>query len=117
MIDEKIRSQILNAISDYMNVDNCIIFLFGSFAKGEENRTSDIDIGILPNEPIEYALIYKIKEDVNEKVNTLRMIDIVDFSRATDGLFIKEATKEAVLWYQGKECKIPFENWRMQLQD
>ena len=117
MVSQSIKNEILEIIFFNTAKEQCSIFLFGSFAKGEENRTSDIDIGILPNEPIDYALIYKIKEDVNEKVNTLRMIDIVDFSRATDGLFIKEATKEAVLWYQGKECKVPFENWRMQLQD
>lgn len=116
MLDDSIRLEILESIFTYLNSKECIVFLFGSFARNEENRTSDIDIGIFTGRPIEHSEILNIREYINEKVKTLRKIDIVDFSRVSDKVFMKEAIEGAVLWYQGKECKVSWETLKNQLQ-
>lgn len=48
----KYKKEILETIFKKIERDDCIVFLFGTHAQGEAIFTSDIDIGILSNEPI-----------------------------------------------------------------
>jgi len=114
MLDEAIKKQILDVIFSLIDSQKCIIFLFGSFAKHDERRTSDIDIGVLSSESLPPSKICTLRDELNEKVRTLRKIDFVDFSIANDKIFVKEAIKEAKIWYQGKECKTTLETLKKQ---
>ncbi|MBR4981235.1 MAG: nucleotidyltransferase domain-containing protein [Lachnospiraceae bacterium] len=58
--------------------------LFGSWAKGTENRHSDIDIAVVGVKDIE-----KLREDI-ENIPTLRSFDIVDIKTCKNELLIKE---------------------------
>jgi predicted nucleotidyltransferase len=52
--------------------------IFGSFARGEANNTSDIDLLIESNQPITLFDVLRLEKELAEV--TSRKIDIVEFS-------------------------------------
>lgn len=56
------------------------VFLFGSRASGTHHPASDIDLGIEGPEPIPYATLVAIREEL-ENAPTLYSVDLVDFGR------------------------------------
>lgn len=56
------------------------VYLFGSQAAGGARRGSDIDVGILPLEPLPDGLLFEIGEAL-ENSRILCAVDLVDMSR------------------------------------
>ena len=73
--------------------DDYKIYIFGSWAKGNTLETSDIDIGTLGKEKVEWSLMAKILEKT-ESIPTLRSIDVVDLS-SVDKSFKNNVMKHA----------------------
>ena len=61
------------------------VILFGSRARGDFRRTSDIDLAVSGGDFASFAL------DVDEETSTLLMFDIVDFDRD-----MQEELREAI---------------------
>ncbi len=61
------------------------VILFGSRARGDFRRTSDIDLAVSGGDFTRFAL------DVDEETSTLLMFDIVDFDRD-----MQEELREAI---------------------
>ena len=61
------------------------VILFGSRARGDFRRTSDIDLAVSGGDVARFAL------DVDEETSTLLMFDIVDFDRD-----MQEELREAI---------------------
>ena len=74
--------------------EGCRIYLFGSWAKGNAEERSDVDIAILGGQEIDWMTFLKIKEEV-ENIPTLRKIDIVDL-RAVGEQLRKEVIKHGI---------------------
>ncbi len=72
--------------------DEYRLVLFGSWAKDSARPQSDIDIGILGNQPVPWSTMAAIRQSV-EDLPTLRRIDVVDL-QTVDTDF-----KKAVLAY------------------
>lgn len=68
------------------------IYLFGSWAKGNAVKTSDIDIGILGKKKIAEKIMDEITRET-DIIPTLRNIDIVDLNAKS------ESFKKKVLGY------------------
>ncbi len=102
MVTVKQKKTMLDVIFDNISKDDCIVFLFGSYANGENIQSSDIDIGLLYNNN-KYA---KCVADIEEELNsvTLKKIDLVDFATVS-GVVKKEALKEIKIWHIGKNCR------------
>lgn len=60
------------------------VILFGSWAKGNANGRSDIDIAVRGAKDIE-----KLREDI-EGIPTLRSFDIIDIEHCKNKLLLKE---------------------------
>jgi len=58
------------------------LFVFGSFARGDQRAGSDLDLGIEWRVPHSPSLFRELCADV-EKLPTIRKIDLVDFSRVS----------------------------------
>ncbi|MBI5220543.1 MAG: nucleotidyltransferase domain-containing protein [Candidatus Liptonbacteria bacterium] len=69
------------------------ILLFGSWAKGSAEPTSDIDVGILGPQPVDDPLLLRIREEILG-IPTLRRIDLVDLNQ-TDQRFRQEVMSYA----------------------
>jgi type I restriction enzyme S subunit len=72
------------------------VFLFGSRAAGNARFGSDIDVGILGNQPLSSAIIAEIEFELDDSIVPFQ-VDIVDFSRI-DPEFRKVAMRHIVQW-------------------
>jgi len=72
------------------------VYLFGSWARGEEKRASDIDIAIEYEGSLAHDIIVKIRELLEESRIPYR-VDVVDLTKA--GPVLAERVKEeGILW-------------------
>ena len=70
------------------------VILFGSSARGDYTRISDIDLAVLGGDVVSFSL------DVEEEVSTLLTFDVVDLSsEIADGL-INSIRKEGIVLYE-----------------
>jgi predicted nucleotidyltransferase len=92
MIEQKDR--IITIIS--MFFPKAKIYLFGSYARGNYTRSSDIDIAIDAGAPIPLVEKAQIKHMI-EVLNLIQNVDIVDFQMLPEQLQQK-ITKEGVIW-------------------
>ncbi|MBU1159709.1 nucleotidyltransferase domain-containing protein [Patescibacteria group bacterium] len=76
MEKEEIKKEAVKIIRKYLPEEYKIL-LFGSWAKGDALKTSDLDIGILGKKEVAWELMHKILEEM-EEIQTLRSIDVVD---------------------------------------
>lgn len=88
---EKLKKEILEAISKYLDLNNWKVFFFGSRVSGTNFPRSDIDIGIEGPKKIPVKIKLEIEDEL-EKIPTLYKIDLVDFKAATES-FKKYALK------------------------
>jgi uncharacterized protein len=58
------------------------VYLFGSWATGRNRRTSDIDIAILPAEPLPGDILSGIREALEESM-VVYPVDVVDLSQVS----------------------------------
>ena len=72
------------------------IILFGSRARADNHKRSDVDIGLLAQGKLDKRKLLQLKEKV-ESLNLPYKVEIVDFSAVSKD-FKKEAMKGAVLW-------------------
>jgi predicted nucleotidyltransferase len=105
------KKHILDIIFKHVPKNDCVVFLFGSFANGEIYPSSDIDLGIICNVAVDNRTIVQIKEEF-EKIETLRDIDLVDFTSIQDKDFLKIALKEVEIWHQTEKSRAYLDNLR-----
>lgn len=77
-------------------IDNNIssIVLFGSRARGDNRKNSDIDIAVSGGE---FDTFFR---DVNEKMHTLISFDIVDYDKLKSGELKAVIDREGVIIYE-----------------
>lgn len=91
-----ILHEISSILTKHINPEKIDVFLFGSWAKGTEKRTSDIDLAIRSHTDLSRALIAKLREEFEESTIPYR-IDIVDLRSASDE-FVQNVMKEGIIW-------------------
>src|SRR5690606_31347768 len=72
------------------------IYLFGSWARGDASRTSDIDLAIVPKGPIPKELLATLRERLEESTVPYR-VDVVNLDEV-DGDFRSRVLQEAIRW-------------------
>lgn len=102
-VDLKIRKAILKAVFGRVAKTECLVFLFGSYATGDEIGLSDIDVGLLCKGVLPAKDFLAIEEDIQNTSPTLRKIDLVDFNHVSKQVK-KEALKKIQIWHAGKNC-------------
>ncbi len=88
---EKLKREILEIISKYLDLNTYKVFFFGSRVRGDNFAGADIDIGIEGPYEIPSKIKLLIEEEIDE-LPTLYKFDIVDFKKVTDE-FKREASK------------------------
>lgn len=82
------------------------VFLFGSRATNNYSHSSDLDIGILGDAPVERKQISKIKHELEESIVPFH-IDIVDFYNVDEN-FKQTALQDIIVWNKPQHLKIKF---------
>lgn len=90
----KHKDRIITIIS--MFFPKAKVYLFGSYARGDFTRSSDIDIAIDNGQPI--SLVEKAQvANMIDILNLTQNVDVVDFQSVPSGLQEK-ILKEGILW-------------------
>lgn len=95
-IYQKSIQDLKSLIFETLKEENFTVILFGSRARGDFNRVSDIDIGILPEKNFERRKLILLKDRI-ENLNIPYTVDIVDLSRVSED-FKEKALREGVVW-------------------
>jgi predicted nucleotidyltransferase len=93
---DKILERVKNIVIGEIGDANVKVYLFGSWARGEERRSSDIDIAVDWPGGAPPARLACLRE-VLEESDVLFRVDVVDLSVAGEGL-VNKVRKEGVLW-------------------
>ncbi|RME89902.1 MAG: nucleotidyltransferase domain-containing protein [Anaerolineae bacterium] len=72
------------------------VYLFGSRARGEARRTSDIDVAVLPLEPIPAYVLAEIRAALEES-DVIYRVDLVNLAEADEKLR-RRVEEEGILW-------------------
>jgi predicted nucleotidyltransferase len=90
-----IKTRVLDEIRDLaQKYDVKKVILFGSRARGDFKRTSDIDIAVEGGDFVRFAL------DVDEETSTLLKFDIVDLKRNIQEELRNSIEKEGIVIYE-----------------
>jgi len=89
---EEARRIILKAIAGYP----AKVYLFGSWARGEARRYSDIDVAIAPLKPLPSGLLLEIGEALDQS-EVLYQVELVDLTTASEAIREKVAS-EGIPW-------------------
>ncbi|MDP2753332.1 MAG: nucleotidyltransferase domain-containing protein [Nitrospirota bacterium] len=95
-IYDKSLEQIKAVVLDAFSGEEVMIILFGSRARGDFDRRSDIDIGIMPRKKYDQKKLILLKEKL-ENMNIPYKIDIVNISKVSD-VFREKVLKEGKIW-------------------
>lgn len=95
MKETGIREQVIYEICSLAQKYNIQkVILFGSRARGDYRRTSDIDLAVQGGEFEKFAL------DVDEETSTLLKYDIIDLSRELQPELLESIQKEGIIIYE-----------------
>ena len=90
-----IKEKVLQEIIDIAQKHGIIkVMLFGSRARGDYHRASDIDLAVSGKNIINFTL------DIKEKTSTLLEFDIIDLENELQESFRNEIMKEGVTIYE-----------------
>jgi predicted nucleotidyltransferase len=72
------------------------LYLFGSRARGDAGRASDIDIAILADAPLEPGTLARIRDALEESTIPYQ-VEVIDL-RSVDERFRRTVLAEAIAW-------------------
>jgi predicted nucleotidyltransferase len=88
--------QIKAVVLDALKEEDVMIILFGSAARGDVHRFSDIDIGILPKNNYNKKQLILLREKI-ENLNIPYTVDLVDISHVSLP-FKEKLLSEGEIW-------------------
>lgn len=80
----------------YLPPDTAEVWLFGSRARGDGRRWSDIDIAVAPKGELPVGLLAKLREALEES-SLLLNVDVVDL-READAKIREAVKREGIPW-------------------
>ena len=89
---EALREFILNYTKDI----KVKIYLFGSRATGKAHKLSDVDLALLPLQPLPAHFISQLKEKIEESTLPYS-VDLIDLTEV-DPPFRQKILAEAIVW-------------------
>jgi len=89
---ERVREVVRRALGPH----RAEVYLFGSWARGTQRPTSDIDLAIQTPEPLPPGVLAAVREALEESTVPYR-VDVVDLAE-TDLAFRERVRREGILW-------------------
>jgi hypothetical protein len=83
-------------VIEFFKEEYVIVILFGSRARGDNSRVSDIDIGILPDKSLDRKKLVLLKEKIDD-LNFPYTVDVVDLSKVSTA-FREKALRDGIIW-------------------
>jgi uncharacterized protein len=89
---QEVRRILLNRLQRY----DVKIYLFGSMARGELRKASDIDVAVLPIGSLPDGVLSEIREELENSRVPYR-VELIDLGKASPG-FASHVQKAGILW-------------------
>jgi uncharacterized protein len=89
-------AELRRIVLDALGGHEAAVWLFGSCARGDPRRHSDIDIAILPREKLPIGFFGELEADIEESTIPYD-VDLVDLRRA-DPALVDEVRREGIKW-------------------
>lgn len=98
MIDvyRPVIEQVRNIAIQVLRGTSAKVYLFGSWARGEQRMSSDIDIAVEHDGDVGRELMLQLKEALEESTIPYR-VDVVDLTSA-DAWLAEAVRREGILW-------------------
>ena len=93
---QKAFAEIHRIFAEVIASENATIYLFGSWARGDAMRTSDIDIAIEPRADLPRGALARLRECLEES-HIPYHVDVVDLRKA-DPEFRRRVLTEGIPW-------------------
>lgn len=90
-IKEQVLAEII-ALAEKNSIEK--LLLFGSRARGDYRRTSDIDLAVSGGNVADFVM------DLNEETATLLKFDVVDLGRSVQPALIESIQREGKILYE-----------------
>ena len=95
-MENKYLAKIKKAVLEILKDEEVKIILFGSRAREDNHRCSDVDIGILPYGRMDEKKLIFLRDKI-EDLNIPYKVEIVNLLETSQD-FRRQATKEAIVW-------------------
>ena len=95
-MSNKYLHKLKTLISEHFNKGEATIILFGSRARRENSKHSDVDVGILTSGKPDDSKITLLKEAIEDS-NIPYKVDIISINEASED-FKNEIMKDAIVW-------------------
>lgn len=93
-----VLDEVKRVIIDILNTNTAKVYLFGSWARTEEKRTSDIDIAVeFTRQTTESQTLLMLLRDALEESTIPYKVDVVHLNRADEAI-VNKVRKEGILW-------------------
>jgi len=92
-------SMVGEAIGKVLKDRDCLVIFFGSVARGDMGRTSDIDVGVYCEKELDSGTYFAILDEI-EKLPMLRDVDLVDLAKVGDAEFLESVLTEGRVWIE-----------------
>ncbi|MGE0683362.1 MAG: nucleotidyltransferase family protein [Candidatus Binatia bacterium] len=92
----KALAEVRRIVLEVIGSENATIYLFGSWARGDATRTSDVDVAIDYHEPLPRGTLAQLRERLEESHVPYR-VDVVDLQK-TDPEFRRRVLTEGISW-------------------
>ncbi|GAA6755634.1 nucleotidyltransferase domain-containing protein [Thermus thalpophilus] len=89
------REAVVAALGPFLKGTGARLYLYGSFARGEGGRASDLNLALLAPKPL--APLLPLLREALEEAPVVRRVDLVDLS-SVDPAFRERVLKEGILW-------------------
>ena len=89
---QAVRQILLNRLQRY----DVKIYLFGSMARGESRKASDIDVAVLPTGSLPDGILSEIREELENSRVPYR-VELIDLAKASPG-FASHVQRAGILW-------------------
>jgi hypothetical protein len=93
---DKAFEEVRQILREVLGSQEVVVYLFGSWARGESTSLSDIDIALDSTAPLAPGVLAQLRERLEESHVPYR-VDVVDLTSA-DAAFRQQVLDEGVRW-------------------
>ena len=95
-IHQKSIQNLKSLVIELFKEENVVLIFFGSRARGDYSKVSDIDIGILSDKGLDRKKLILLKEKIDD-LNFPYTVDVVDLSKVSEA-FREKVLKDGIIW-------------------
>ena len=89
------REAVVEALRPHLQGTGTRLYLFGSLARGEGGRASDLDLALLSEKPLRNLM--PLLREALEEARVVRRVDLVDLAEA-EPAFRERVLREGIPW-------------------